>query len=156
MTWTAFAILAMFFKWNLNGFWVGSQIYDLKSRVSFTVWTIQLVKLGFNFPPLRLLVKNFWRSEMAETARSAAVPALPVVRPGKQKDFRCWYLRICFELFPWFSPFALHIARLYRIFSRVSFRLSREHSTTSLELCISWLNLRSAVMVYSSQYLLQF
>ena len=113
-------------------------------------------KLGFNFPPLRLLVKNFWRSEMAETARSAAVPALPVVRPGKQKDFRCWYSRICFELFPWFSPFALHIARLYRIFSRVSFRLSREHSTTSLELCISWLNLRSAVMVYSSQYLLQF
>ena len=43
-------------------------------------------KLGFNFPPLRPVVKNFWRSEMAETARSGAVP-LPVVTPGKQKGF---------------------------------------------------------------------
>ena len=58
---------------------------------------------------------------MAETALSGAVPALPVVRPGKQKGFCCWYSRICFELSPWFSRFTLHFARLSWIFNK--FRL---------------------------------
>ena len=146
-----------FFKRNLNGLLVGSQYYiwpEIKGLIDSLIHPTSQAhfqKLSFNLPPLRPVVKNFWRSEMAETALSGAVPALPVVRPGKQKGFCCWYSRICFELSPWFSRFTLHFTRLSRIFSRVWFRLSREHSRASLELCISWLNLRSPVVVYSTQ-----
>ena len=115
-----------FLKRNLNGLLVGSQYYiwpEIKGLIDSLIHPTSQAhfqKLSFNFPPLRPVVKNFWRSEMAETARSGAVP-LPVVRPGKQKGFCCWYSRICFELSPWFSPFTLHFVRLSLIFSK--FRL---------------------------------